>query len=184
MKVKVWTSTKEKFHRSIIRLACLLVCWDAWSKNSMRGPPRSFLLQNNCFWKSRWHVLWKIFFYYISSSNNKLNSLPTTTHTAQQSWWFMINNPLRNTKPSQTTKVQIKSKWNQQMPGTINTTNWRLPWNAWRREFQRHWISLRANVPFLAMARDTGKSQVKSSSFVKSILLLKISNGIRFLSMK
>lgn len=31
----------------------------------------------------------------------------------------MINNSLRNTKASQTTKVQIKPKPNQQMPGTM-----------------------------------------------------------------
>lgn len=41
-----------------------------------------------------------------------------------------------------------------------------------------------SQCPLLVMARDMGMSQVKSSSFVESIPLLKISNDVRFLSMK
>lgn len=94
-----WRSTKEKGYGSLPLFAYLFVCGDAWRKNIMRGPQRSFLLPNDCFWKSRWCVLLKIFFFYISNSNNKLNSLSQQPHillSRAGDLWLIIPSEIQN----------------------------------------------------------------------------------------
>lgn len=80
----------------------MFVCGDAWRKNSIRGPHRSFLLKNDCLWKSKWCVILKTLLFYISNSNNKLNSLSQQPHIllsrASDLWWIIpseIQNPVK-----------------------------------------------------------------------------------------